>query len=676
MAEKLNTSDCDQCSEAGRKGRLKTCQINFNEAVIICTNALCSFGLESGDTLSRSLSAIILKGKYKYGLCSASQSTCTSHTKSRLPNAGSISGPSLSVSSATWGSLHTGLPGVKNLGKDQIIQNFLYQLRSLEKPHVMLGNMKEKIRMAHQQQHRSPEFSAIKNTSNSKHITDNKDVFINSTPSCITKNSFAQSDHIPENSDKWKWESFLQWQNKDALCWLDVVLCLLVHNQTLFNLLKDNRCPKESVIFTLLKAYHQAQDLINGKKKCFQRNSPDSAFVQSVLSNTHRKSEMKCSRGHGPRCSSGRTDTSIQTGAGNSPSLGMLGESLYESPGLAVSCKTMEDVREAVWQRLQSKLKSFSALVQEILEVKAHFQMRYWFSYTCLGCGEVEESTHENILPSFPNTYVDFIIEKPAHIRKCMKLMHFAEGLPHNNLTALDLQFQGDYCKVKGVVRYTNNPDHFTAWIRNGTDDTWMECDDLKSPVCRFLREAPNFPPQEIHIGGNAAELSSPNSASCRSTNARTQLDFQFTKSDHSSSLGKPVLEDHTLKLGWQTSKLAKQSADAHIFRKGGLNKDISCNSGMLGVEARSTKFSGLNSSMFDSQADINLGTVQASAFRTSGHSSSNLVTCKCVPSSDVCACDQREKELPRFVSTAFNRQTLLKPTPLHYAAPDQNFVP
>ncbi|KAL3888434.1 hypothetical protein ACJMK2_000801 [Sinanodonta woodiana] len=586
MAEKLNTSDCDQCSEAGRKGRLKTCQINFNEAVIICTNALCSFGLESGDTLSRSLSVISLKGKYKYGLCSASQSTCTSHTKSRLPNAGSISGPSLSVSSATWGSLHTGLPGVKNLGKDQIIQNFLYQLRSLEKPHVMLGNMKEKIRMAHQQQQslcdqentnslattktytklklkrgfegfqkqteicvnkntsenksfsyqpsfvnqneklktsssqnsRSSEFSAIKNTSNSKHITDNKDVFINSTPSCITKNSFAQSDHIPENSDKWKWESFLQWQNKDALCWLYVVLCLLVHNQTLFNLLKDNRCPKESVIFTLLKAYHQAQDLINGKKKCLQRNSPGSAFVQSVLSNTHSKSEMECSRGHGPRCSSGRTDTSIQTGAGNSPSLGMLGESLYESPGLAVSCKTMEDVREAVWQRLQSKLKSFSALVQEILEVKAHFQMRYWFSYTCLGCGEVEESTHENILPSFPNTYVDFSIEKPAHIRKCMKcqqessrvmtyerlpntlVMHFAEGLPHNNLTALDLQFQGDYYKVKGVVRYTNNPDHFTAWIRNGTDDTWMECDDLKSPVCRFLREAPNFPPQEIHI--------------------------------------------------------------------------------------------------------------------------------------------------------------------------------
>ncbi|KAL3888438.1 hypothetical protein ACJMK2_000805 [Sinanodonta woodiana] len=805
MAEKLNTSDCDQCSKAGRKGRLKTCQINFNEAVIICTNALCSFGLESGDTLSRSLSAISLKGKSKDGLCSASQSTCTSHTKSRLPNAGSISGPfiqsskqpSLSVSSATWGSLHTGLPGVKNLGKDQIIQNFLYQLplsgkascnvekyegkdsdgsstateslcdqentnslattKTYTKLKLKRGfegfqfnkkdetfsdedkrkqteicvnkntsenksfsdqpsfvNQNEKLKTSSQNS-RSPEFSAIKNTSNSKHITDNKDVFINSTPSCITKNSFAQSDHIPENSDKWKWESFLQWQNKDALCWLDVVLCLLVHNQTLFNLLKDNRCPKESVIFTLLKAYHQAQDLINGKKKCLQRNSPDSAFVQSVLSNTLSKSEKKCSRGHGPRCSSGWTDTSIQTGAGNSPSsLGMLGESLYESPGLAVACKTMEDVREAVWQRLQSKLKcekgrndspvlAFSALVQETLEVKAHFQMRYRFSYTCLGCGEVEESIHENILPSFPNTSIDFSIEKPAHIRKCMKcqqessrvmtyerlpntlVMHFAEGLPHNNLTALDLQFQGDYYKVKGVIRYTNNPDHFTAWIRNGTDDTWMECDDLKSPVCRFLREAPNFPPQEIHIvmwekrprqGGNAAELSSPNPASCRSTNAKTQLDCQFTKSDHSSSLGKPVLEDHTLKLGWQTSKLAKQSADAHIFRKGGLNKDISCNSGMLGVEARSTKFSGLNSSMFDSQADINLGTVQASAFRTSGHSSSNLVTCKCVPSSDVCACDQREKELPRFVSTAFNRQILLKPTPLHSAAPDQNFVP
>ncbi|KAK3598187.1 hypothetical protein CHS0354_000957 [Potamilus streckersoni] len=827
MIEKQNSSVCDQCSKAGRKGRLKTCQINFTEAVTICTNALCSFGLDGGETLSRSLSEIILKGKSKDGLCTTIQSTSTSHAKSCFPSAGSISltGPCIqtskqppsSVTSTTWGSLHTGLPGVKNLGKDQIIQNFLHQLpltgkslcnvgklegkykstalesfsnqenpnslsatksfTKLKLKHGFKGfqfnkkdktlsdegkrklteicinkssseknalsdqssyvNKNDKIKMSSSLNSSSSQFSVIKNASNCKHITNCKDVFTNSTPDSKRKTTFAQSDQLPENSNECK--RFLQWQNKDALCWLDVVLCLLVHNQTLVNLLKDNRCPKESVIFTLLKAYHQAQDLINGKKKCLKRNSPDSAFVQSVLSSTHSKTETASfSRGQGQTDSSGLTFTSMQTGAGNSPSsLGMLGESLYECPDLASACKTLEDVREAVWQRLQSKLKcekgrndspvlAFSALVQETLEVKAQFQMRYRFSYTCLGCGEVEESIHENILPSFPNVPVSFNIEKPAHVRKCMKcqqessramtyerlpntlVMHFAEGLPYNNFTALDLKFQDDYYVVKGVIRYTNNPDHFTAWIRNETDDTWMECDDLKSPICSFLPEPPNFPPQEIHIlmwektvhlGGCAAKLTSRNPLNCKTINATTQLDCQGTNAtsqidcpstkldhllsvcSHSNSLGKPVLDD-------QTSKVGKQHTDAQIFRKGGLYKGNSCNSGKPGMEAGSAKLAVQSSFPSDAKFNSKPCILQKPAeptlaVGTSGHFSSNLFTCKCAQSSDVCVCDQTGNELPRFISTAFNRQTLLKPTPLHFvneilksSAPNQNSVP
>ena len=47
--------------------------------------------------------------------------------------------------------------------------------------------------------------------------------------------------------------------------------------------------------------------------------------------------------------------------------------------------------------------------------------------------------------------------------------MHFTEGLPHSNWKKLDFDHHGNVYTVTGVVQYTNNPDHFIAWLRNPT---------------------------------------------------------------------------------------------------------------------------------------------------------------------------------------------------------------
>ena len=56
--------------------------------------------------------------------------------------------------------------------------------------------------------------------------------------------------------------SCLQWRNKEALCCLDVVLCLLVHCKQLRKLFNSTNTNEQSVLRTLIAAYDQAQSLL------------------------------------------------------------------------------------------------------------------------------------------------------------------------------------------------------------------------------------------------------------------------------------------------------------------------------------------------------------------------------------------------------------------------------
>lgn len=57
---------------------------------------------------------------------------------------------------------------------------------------------------------------------------------------------------------------YVQWQNVDALCWLDVLLCPLVHSPTLTALMTPQRMQdiEGTILSMLLKAYRQAQGVL------------------------------------------------------------------------------------------------------------------------------------------------------------------------------------------------------------------------------------------------------------------------------------------------------------------------------------------------------------------------------------------------------------------------------
>ncbi|NXP76429.1 USPL1 isopeptidase, partial [Ramphastos sulfuratus] len=77
-------------------------------------------------------------------------------------------------------------------------------------------------------------------------------------------------------------------------------------------------------------------------------------------------------------------------------------------------------------------------------------------------------------------------------------MLHFVEGLPHNNLKNYSFQFEGGTYQITCIVQYQTDKKHFITWSLN-PDGTWLECDDLKGPYCRRHKRF-EVPPSEIHI--------------------------------------------------------------------------------------------------------------------------------------------------------------------------------
>lgn len=44
-------------------------------------------------------------------------------------------------------------------------------------------------------------------------------------------------------------------------------------------------------------------------------------------------------------------------------------------------------------------------------------------------------------------------------------ILHFVEGLQNNNVENLSFTFGGRNYRVRGLIQYLSNPDHFVTWI-------------------------------------------------------------------------------------------------------------------------------------------------------------------------------------------------------------------
>ncbi|XP_063418225.1 SUMO-specific isopeptidase USPL1-like [Mytilus trossulus] len=332
---------------------------------------------------------------------------------------------------------------------------------------------------------------------------------------------------------------FPQWQNEEALCWLDVVLCLFVHSKAIRKVEVENENVdlSHTILVTLFKAYEQACQLINKYRQKTTKNQlevasrtrsgrlfsdPEESDSDAVVDspNTEMLKEI-CKM---------NTDT-IKTGAGLSCSkdfLSML--PLDEQENYKKAFTLLRDTRENIWKKMQPRLQcvkgkndspvlAIPLMVKDNVHIEREFSVEYDFMLSCDACGYQQTDRYKKVLPTLPAMEQNFTMKEPCFLRSCFQcnaenqrrilklnklpgvlLLHFSEGLPHNNFKKLEFWHTALKYSVTGFVQYRNDPDHFVTWIRRIKDNRWMEFDDLKSPICRFESQQPDMDSSQIHI--------------------------------------------------------------------------------------------------------------------------------------------------------------------------------
>ncbi|BFZ20984.1 hypothetical protein BsWGS_24023 [Bradybaena similaris] len=292
---------------------------------------------------------------------------------------------------------------------------------------------------------------------------------------------------------------FLQWQNLDAMCWMDVVLIMLVHSPSLRPLseLEASHELASTLLVTLLKANRQAQILLQNLLK-----KHNGAVISDGNFATTPPPDLKTSK--------------------------LVCKENMDQIGKGIN--VLYAMREKIWQALQPRLRCergkhnspvlvLPLLVRENPTVKQMFTMRYRYVFKCDKCSYTQDDSHSKILSSIPTVPADFNMSSPCFVRSCfacqapnqrmvMKFeqlqdfvqLHFVRGLPHSRFDELSFDFNDDHYEVTAFVHYKNNPDHFIAWVRNAPGTMWMECDDLKSVITRYTKTPPNIPPAQVHM--------------------------------------------------------------------------------------------------------------------------------------------------------------------------------
>lgn len=355
-----------------------------------------------------------------------------------------------------------------------------------------------------------------------------------------TEIKYCRSPNILENEMR---AFYPQWQNKDALCWLDVILCLLVHCKQVKKLNDCDLKTDPSIITTLLKAYDQALSLLSMKLNAKPTVSDPNLSSESEPP-IRNEAVASCMENGGSDSEDNHTVTAdksnvysqgevVQTGAGlqlmNSDFLHLISSS-QSSFEFSKAFSLLGDIRERIWHLLHPRLRckkgqndspvfAIPLLAKNSKDMEHLLLLKYNFHFSCKKCGYKHDFPYEKVLPTFPNTAYDFAMDEPKFLKSCFQchasgqsmtmkferippvlMLHFQEGLPHNRFSGYDFKHAGQQYKVTGVIQFRNDPDHFITWIRNPNGELWMECNDLKSSVCQFTKTAPSFPANQVHI--------------------------------------------------------------------------------------------------------------------------------------------------------------------------------
>ncbi|NXD67725.1 USPL1 isopeptidase, partial [Eolophus roseicapillus] len=447
---------CPVCKEKGQIQVLRTYRINFQESIFLCGNPQCIYPLgykplnsiiTSADSENHQVPSTDKKRK----LCGISDfSPVESHPKR---------GRTRNVANGVH-SINTG-PVVKSY------QNGLCLPKS--SLHDVLQNDQEKPGSYVEACTQKVDFETTTNTNSSKESPPDTSgpgtqLLPNSELSSTTSEILLKGDKGSTNNT----DLCLQWRNVHNLCWLDCILSALVHLETLRFPLAEEYNDGKCLVQELLTKYNQA----------------------TVLLNTCKRSEV--------------TDV------------------------LPKAESHLNGIRNRMFAQLQTRLKcevgkkespvfALPLLLQLDQQAEKLFLHSFSWKFECVCCGYKYQNRLRKTLTTFTNIIPDWHPLNAIHVGPCnncsdrsqrrqmilekvpsILMLHFVEGLPHNNLENYSFQFEENTYEITSIVQYQTDKQHFITWSLN-SDGSWLECDDLKGPYCK-RHTSFEVPPSEIHI--------------------------------------------------------------------------------------------------------------------------------------------------------------------------------
>ncbi|XP_071195926.1 SUMO-specific isopeptidase USPL1-like [Salvelinus alpinus] len=269
----------------------------------------------------------------------------------------------------------------------------------------------------------------------------------------------------------------LFWKNEHSLGWLDTLLVALVHCRTLRDRRPIKRPTVGQPVWDLCERYDRACSL----STAYQHTGADGVVRVPSAVLQRLQTEMQAIR-----------------------------TAIFKLLEPRLKCKLGQN------ERLVSVL---PLLLGADSWVEPLFQHAYDWQFQCTSttCQHATKTKCEKTLTTFTKVVTDWHPLNAANQSRCSKcnkskqarmlvlerlspvfVLHFAEGLPDNNLSVYSFSFQQQRYSITTVLQYDQTLNHLVSWIRR-PDGSWLEFDDRKHPDCVSHTQLP-VPPREIHV--------------------------------------------------------------------------------------------------------------------------------------------------------------------------------
>ncbi|NXY89858.1 USPL1 isopeptidase, partial [Alcedo cyanopectus] len=438
---------CPVCKEKGQVQVLRSYRINFQESIALCENPQCIYPLGY-----KPLNSIITSAE------SQNDQLPSTQKKRTLCDSSDVSPVESCPKKARSNNVVNVEPTI-NTDVIKCYQNSLCIPKS--SPHNVLQNDHQKPGNSVESCKQKVDFETTNSYQENPPKTSSPRVkLLPNSELCSTTSEILLKDN---NIDL-----CLQWRNVHNLCWLDCILSALVHLETLkFDLAEECNAGK-CLLRELLTKYTQATVLLNTCKRSKRKDVlPKAESHLNEIRNrmfTQLQPQLKCELG-----------------------------------------------------KMESPVFVFPLLLQLDQQSEKMFLHSFSWKFECVHCGYKYQTRFRKTLTTLTNIIPDWHPLNAVQVGPCnhcddrsqrrqmilekipsIFMLHFVEGLPHNNLKSYSFQFEEDTYQITSIVQYQTAKKHFITWSLN-PDGTWLECDDLKGPYCKRHKRF-EVPPSEIHI--------------------------------------------------------------------------------------------------------------------------------------------------------------------------------